>query len=146
MLEGSKQNSTNPAQPLARFNSLKELFSKKSHRCLQDRKSYARLFQDVANLLFNETLMVVVTDVNKVLPNSTNDRKVRKLMSYFQASEIEFYMNDFLNHQDTFTLQFKSQNKAGKWLFEAGKESNDFKDRQQMKLVRGLNGLELTMG
>jgi hypothetical protein len=62
------------------------------------------MFTDIASLLLNQTVLVIKTP----MPDS-EQKEPKVLMSYFQVSEIEFYMNDFQNHMDTFTLQYDAQ-------------------------------------
>mmetsp|Transcript_40052 Transcript_40052/g.52457 ORF Transcript_40052/g.52457 Transcript_40052/m.52457 type:complete len:210 (-) Transcript_40052:646-1275(-) len=65
---------------------------------------YEKLFADIAEAYLNHTVL-------EVRPCGSRNAK------YFRVAEIEFYLNDYKVHKDTFTHGDSMQKQTGKWYF-----------------------------
>ena len=60
---------------------------------MASKTDYEELFAKIAEAYLNHTVL-------KVRPSGTDTQEVAK---YFRVAEIEFYLNDYSTHKDTFT-------------------------------------------
>ena len=67
---------------------------------------YLDLFDKIAEAYLNHTVL-------EVRPTGSQAQK----NMYFRVSEIEFYLNDYRVHKDTFTHGDPMQKQTGKWYF-----------------------------
>ena len=79
--------------------SFRDFIKNGTERNLLNQKSYQKVFQEISELLLNHTVLFI-------------DQKRYKI------TEIEFYVNDFKYHLDTFASShhITLENTKGKWL------------------------------
>ena len=71
---------------------------------MKDISDYEAVFSRIANSYLNHTVLAV-------RPSGSTCTK------YFRVCEIEFYLNDYKVHKDTFTHGASMQKETGKWYF-----------------------------
>ena len=71
---------------------------------LPSREAYEKLFASIADAYLNHTVLAV-------RQSSSAPTK------YFRVAEIEFYLNEYQNHKDTFTHGDPIQKQTAKWYF-----------------------------
>ena len=83
---------------------------------MSSKADYLDLFDKIAEAYLNHTVLEV-----RPTGSSQADQKSK----YFRVAEIEFYLNDYRVHKDTFTHGDPMQKQTGKWYFH--KFGNSYK-------------------